>query len=145
MIRVVIDTNVVISALLAPEGFEDRVLKLALHRYIQLYVSAPILDEYGRVLHSAKFRFTKAQINRIIRGIREAANQIHPMRRLTKCHHEQDNRFLECAEAAGADFLVTGNARHFPRQYKTIEVVSSRRLVELLAIIRIRRPARKSR
>ena len=145
MIRVVIDTNVVISALLTPEGFEDRVLKLALHRYIQLYVSAPILAEYGDVLHNSKFRFSKVRINRIIREIREAANQIEPMRILSKCRHEPDNRFLECAEAAGADFLVTGNARHFPTQYKTTAVVSSRRLVELLAIVRIRRPVRKNR
>lgn len=45
MTRVVLDTNVVVSALFSPAGFEDRVLKLALHGSVQLYVSAPILDE----------------------------------------------------------------------------------------------------
>jgi uncharacterized protein len=45
---------------------------------------------------------------------------------------ETDNRFLECAEAAGADFLVTGNRRHFPNVWKTTRIVSARELVEFV-------------
>jgi predicted nucleic acid-binding protein len=37
-----------------------------------------------------------------------------------------DNRFLECAESAGADFLVTGNRRHFPKVWKTARIVNAR-------------------
>jgi putative PIN family toxin of toxin-antitoxin system len=59
MIRVVLDTNVVVSALLSPAGFEDRALRLALHGHVQLYVSSPILNEYGRVLSSPKLASAK--------------------------------------------------------------------------------------
>ena len=44
-----------------------------------------------------------------------------------------DNRFLECAEAAEADYLVTGNTRHFPRSYQNTQIVSGRRLLDILA------------
>jgi predicted nucleic acid-binding protein len=51
---------------------------------------------------------------------------------VTACRDEPDNRFLECAEAAGAEFLVTGNKRHFPQRWKTTRVANAR---EVLALI----------
>ena len=47
--------------------------------------------------------------------------------------HEPDNRFLECAEAAAADFLVTGNTRHFPKSWKTTKIVNARQFLDVLA------------
>ena len=43
------------------------------------------------------------------------------------------NRFLECAEAAEADYLVTGNTRHFPQSYKTAQIVTGRRLLDIFS------------
>jgi predicted nucleic acid-binding protein len=43
---------------------------------------------------------------------------------------ERDNRFLECAESAGADFLVTGNRQHYPSVWKTTRIVNARELIE---------------
>lgn len=51
---------------------------------------------------------------------------------VTVSPHEPDNRFLECAEAAAADYLVTGNRRHFPRRYKATEVVTPRQFLEIV-------------
>lgn len=48
---------------------------------------------------------------------------------------ERDNRFLECAESAGADFLVTGNRRHFPAVWKTTRIVSTRELIEAVSSV----------
>ncbi len=45
-------------------------------------------------------------------------------------HDPDDNRFLECAEAARADYLVTGNTRHVPRHWRGTEVVNARELIE---------------
>jgi predicted nucleic acid-binding protein len=50
-------------------------------------------------------------------------------RTLTASPDEADNRFLECTEAGGADFLVTGNKKHFPKRWKTTEVVNTRELL----------------
>lgn len=131
MIRVVLDTNVLVSALLSPTGWEDRVFKLALHGYVQLYISPPVLAEYERVLSSSKFAFSNPRVRSTLRHIAAAAHSVHPMRILDQCRHEQDNRFLECADAAGADYLITGNKRHFPAQWKQTSVVNAREFSEL--------------
>jgi putative PIN family toxin of toxin-antitoxin system len=118
MTRVVLDTNVVVSALLSPAGFEDRVLKLSLGGRVQLYISAPVLAEYERVPASSKFGFNKRRIRSAVSRLRAASHTVNPVRRLSACRHDDDNRFLECADAASADFLITGNQRHFPARWK---------------------------
>jgi len=55
-----------------------------------------------------------------------------PRAKLTVSPDESDNRFLECAEAARADYLVTGNTKHFPARYKTTAVVTGRHFLDLL-------------
>ena len=45
---------------------------------------------------------------------------------------ESDNRLLECAEAAGADYLVTGNTRHFPKTFKSTAIVTPKQFMDLL-------------
>jgi predicted nucleic acid-binding protein len=47
---------------------------------------------------------------------------------------EADNRFLECAGEAQADYLVTGNKRHFPKRWKSTQVVNARELLELIGV-----------
>jgi uncharacterized protein len=58
---------------------------------------------------------------------------VHPSNVLTVASHEPDNRFLECAESAKADFLVTGNKRHFPNVWKSVRVVNARELLTLIS------------
>jgi predicted nucleic acid-binding protein len=60
------------------------------------------------------------------------STMIAPATTLAVSPDETDNRFLECAEAAGVDFLVTGNRRHFPNVWKTTRIVSARELVEFV-------------
>jgi hypothetical protein len=57
------------------------------------------------------------QIEATRAGIRKKAEFVRPMHTLAISTHESGNRFLECAEAAEADYLVTRNARHFPRPF----------------------------
>jgi len=46
---------------------------------------------------------------------------------------ETDNRFLECAISAGADYIITGNARHFPERLESIRIVTPREFLDLVA------------
>jgi len=130
MIRVVLDTNVVVSSLFSPLGFEDRVLKVTLQGHAQLYISLPILSEYERVLSSPKFDFNKARVRGTLLRIQKCVHTVYPMRTLTKCRHGEDNRFLECADVAGAGFIITGNQRHFPAHWKQTSVVNAREFLE---------------
>jgi predicted nucleic acid-binding protein len=51
---------------------------------------------------------------------------VTPTRRVSVSPDEPDNRFLECADAAQSDYLITGNKRHFPKQWKTTSIVNAR-------------------
>lgn len=129
MTRVVLDTNVVISALLTPAGSEAAVLLLGLHGAISLYVSTPVFAEYEAVLARPKFRLEPARLKDVLVQLRRSCHFVEPTQHITASPDEADNRFLECAEEASADFLVTGNRRHFPKSWKGTQVVSAQQLL----------------
>ena len=133
MIRAVLDTNVVVSAVLTRGGAEAHALDLAAARKIQLYVTEPILTEYEEVLRRSKFsRVSRKAIDDALGLIRRVAILVKPKEKLSISSDEDDNRFLECAQAADADYLVTGNKRHFPEQWRRCTIIGARELVELL-------------
>jgi len=132
MTRVVLDTNVVVSAMLAEHGNEAQVLKLACAGELLVFVTEEILAEYDEVLHRPHFRhFTEANIQANLDGL-SRGQFVQPGFRLTVSPDAKDNRFLECAQAADADFLVTGNKRHFPAVWNHTKIVNARELLEAI-------------
>lgn len=129
-IRVVLDTNVVVSAHLNEEGYESHVLDLVLARKLGIAVTEKILAEYECVLRRPKFAITSRQVTRSICLLRAAAQIVNPLREIKAARDPDDNCFLECAEASRADYLVTGNKRHFPRSWRQTLVVNARELIE---------------
>ena len=132
-LRLVIDTNVVVSPALKPDGLQRTVLLLAITKPARLYVSAPILDEYRNVLKRRELRIRKGLRRQFLQLIENRAHLVVPRRRLKVTADEGDNIFLECADAARADYLVTGNQRHFPPFWKCTKIISSREFVALAA------------
>jgi putative PIN family toxin of toxin-antitoxin system len=132
MIRIVLDTNVLISAHLKDTGAEARVFDLVTNQLISLCVSEAILIEYEAVLSRRKFRIDKERVNQSMDLIRRVAVLITPTGSVSASSDEPDNRFLECAEKAKADYLVTGNKRHFPKRWKDTKVVNAREFLELI-------------
>ena len=109
--RVVLDTNVIISALNFP-GNERLVLELALRGRFELCLSPFILEEVAGVL-GRKFDWSGERSSQALRALRGGATIIDPPRlpEVIKGGHA-DNRVLECAVATNADYLVTGDRRH---------------------------------
>ena len=109
--RVILDTNVIVSALNFP-GNERLVLELALRGRFELCLSRFILDEVAGVL-TRKFDWDEDRAAQVLQGIENGATVIDPPRlpELIEGGHA-DNRILECAVAAGADYLITGDRRH---------------------------------
>lgn len=132
MISVVLDTNIVVSALLSPKGSEAAVFRLCLSGIIHIYVSEPILQEYEGVLSRPKFKRSLSVVHQLMAGIRQASELVVPARSLSVSTDRSDNRFLECAEAAKAEFLVTGNRRHVPAEWKGTKIVGAPQLLALL-------------
>ena len=109
--RVVLDTNVIISALNFP-GNERMVLELALRGRFEFYLSMFIPEEVAGAL-TRKFGWDEERAAQAILVIENAATVTDPPRlaEVIEGGHA-DNRVLECAVAAGADYLVTGDRRH---------------------------------
>ena len=135
MIRLVLDTNAVVSAQLKPAGLEAVVLLLALRRVVQLCISPPILAEYQRVLYKPKLKFNPRRVEAVLLDIGAASRLVHPVDVLTAASHESDNRFLECVQAARADYLVTGNKRHFPKQWGSAKIVNAHEFLHETALL----------
>jgi putative PIN family toxin of toxin-antitoxin system len=130
--RVVLDTNVVVSACLTPGGAAATIVELALLGTFTLCISPDVLDEYREVLARTKFSRQHERIKILLDGIADVAVMVAPKHRVSILQDYEDNRFLECAVAAEADFLVTGNLKHFPAAFKNVRMVSPRDfLVEL--------------
>jgi putative PIN family toxin of toxin-antitoxin system len=132
-LRLVIDTNIIVSAALKPAGLQRTVLLLALTKPARLYVSDGILAEYWTVLSRPELGIRKGLRNQFLQLIRNHAHCIVPSRQVRAAKDLSDDKFLECADAARADYLVTGNLRHFPHFWKTTKVISSRELIELVS------------
>ena len=103
MIRVVIDTNILVSALLQPLGLPAAVLMLALSGEVQLWVSDAVFAEYSEVIRRPYLKRPPAVIEGTLQSIRKLGYWVKPSVRVEECTDLDDNAFLECAQAAGAD------------------------------------------
>jgi putative PIN family toxin of toxin-antitoxin system len=132
-LRLVIDTNVVISAALKPDGLQRTVLLLALTKPARLYVSEAILSEYREVLARPELQIRKGIRQQLLQLIDNRSHVVAPTRLLQVTSDPDDNMFLECADAARADYLITGNQRHFPKFWKQTKVITTREFITVVA------------
>ena len=132
-LRLVIDTNVLVSAALKPNGLERTVFLLATTKPARWYVSAPIMAEYSAVLAYPELKIRKSLRLQIIQLIKNHAYSITPSPLPQVTTDPDDNIFLECANAARADYLITGNQRHFPRFWKKTKVINSKEFLDIVA------------
>ena len=132
-LRLVIDTNIVVSAALKPDGLQRTVLLLAITKPARLYVTEAIVAEYREVLARPELKIRKGLRQQLLQFIRSHGHSVTPARPLQVARDADDNKFLECADAARADYLVTGNQRHFPKFWKKTKVITSREFISMVA------------
>jgi putative PIN family toxin of toxin-antitoxin system len=130
-LRLVVDTNIVVSAALKPDGLQRPLLVIT--RPARLYVTEAIMAEYREVLARPRMNICRGPRQQFLQLIRNHARTITPARALEVTPDPDDNTFLECADAARADYLVTGNQRHFPKFWKKTKVITSREFVNIVA------------
>jgi putative PIN family toxin of toxin-antitoxin system len=132
-LRMVVDTNVIVSAALKPESLQRTSLLIAISKPARLYVSNPILAEYAEVLSRPELRIRRGLRLQLLQLIESHSYIVKPSRRIEAASDPDDNMFLECADAARADYLLTGNRRHFPTFWKSTKVIGVRDFIELAA------------
>lgn len=113
MIKVVLDTNVIISAALSDLGNPARIIDLASVGIIDIYYSNEILAEYEEVLSRDKFGFSKEKQVAAIEMISKNGIRIDPIKSKIQISDMDDIIFYDAAKTIEA-YLVTGNIKHYP-------------------------------
>jgi len=113
--KLVIDTNVIVSGLLTPFGNSAEILRLFADRKLILYYDSRILTEYYEVLNRPKFDFNKEKISVILKEIELSGELIIGIPLKESLPDPDDNMFLEVALAGKVECIVTGNLNHFPQ------------------------------
>jgi len=108
VLRAVFDTNVYISALLVPGSKAEDAYLHAVRGKVRLFTSPAILTELAKKLRE-KFLWDDGRIVAALKHISRVAEVVKPQIRITLLKDKPDNRILECARAASADIIVTGD------------------------------------
>jgi uncharacterized protein len=124
---------VLVSAALKPESLQRTTFLLAITKPARFYVSRPILEEYLDVLSRPELQIRKGLRVQLLQLIKNHSHIVVPSRCLEVANDPDDDMFLECADKAGADYLVTGNQKHFPIFWKKTKVITPREFISLVA------------
>jgi uncharacterized protein len=122
--RVVFDTNIYISALACPAGNAEAAYLQAIRGRFDLYTSVAILTETAGVLQM-KFDWEESRIRQAVQEISQVATVLRPRPTLHILKDEPDNRILECAIAAQAQWIVSGD-RHLLtlRRHENCDIIA---------------------
>ena len=126
MLRVVLDTNVVVSGLLHQKGAPAAILDAATSKLFRSYISQSLLDEYHEVLARDYLGVDQRRAARFLADLRKVAIFVVPRGKISVARDPDDDRVMECALEARADFIVTGNIRDFPSPFHGVRVVAPR-------------------
>jgi len=130
-VRIVLDTNIFISALVFSGGRADEVLRRVVEGRAHLILSKAIINELLEVL-SRKFERDKEALSRIAVFLSDISELVHPRRKLAVLEDEPDNRILECAISGKAELIITGDRAMLKLvKYKEIKIVSLKKYLDL--------------
>ena len=131
MVYAVIDTNILVSALITHNANASTVKvveSIFMHKLSPLY-NEEIIDEYKEVLYRAKFKLSESEIEPLLNFIKQYGVDSSRMPFDGDMPDEDDRVFYEVTLSKEDSFLVTGNLKHFP---KTPQVVTASQMVEIL-------------
>ena len=114
--KVTVDTNVIVSALMNVNGSPARILALILNGGLNILYDNRILFEYINVLSRKEFGFESEIINDLIEFIKKNGECINAGITKAKFSDETDKKFYEVYKSAEAHYLITGNIKHFPME-----------------------------
>jgi len=129
--KIVLDTNVLVSGLLTPFGPSGEIVRMVFSGEILLYIDARILSEYQDVLHRPKFNFNKDHIGTLLYFIEQYGQFISSSPLTNRLPDFDDEPFLEVAIAGRVRSLVTGNTAHYHSPLrKGVNILSPSEFIE---------------
>lgn len=129
--KIVLDTNVLVSGLLTPFGPSGKIVRMVFSGELTLYIDARILVEYKDVLHRPRFKFNKDDIGILLDFIKQYGQFTSSSPLKNRLPDPDDEPFLEVAFAGMVKSLVTGNRKHFSSSViKGINILSPSEFIE---------------
>jgi putative PIN family toxin of toxin-antitoxin system len=125
--KIVLDTNVVVSALINASGIPGKILALVLNGKTKLLYDTRIIFEYIDVLSRKEFKFGKETINDMVDYFKSDGEFINSEYSNVKFIDETDKKFYEVFKSGEAGYLITGNIKHFP---KANSIVNPKEFIE---------------
>jgi putative PIN family toxin of toxin-antitoxin system len=127
---IILDTNVLVSALIQKSFPHYIVFDYVLNEQVKLYLSEELMNEYREVLSRPKFAKIDDFLNNseiVLSRFEKIATFYDPKNRLNIIKDKSDNKLLELADESNANFLITGNSVDFTMtKYKETQVLSPR-------------------
>jgi len=112
---VVVDTNILVSALIVPGSKPDQIVEMALTSQLNLCYSDEILAEYELVLFRPKFNFNQETVKLWLNCLTESGRKVSPTQSVFEFQDESDRKFYDVAKTCNA-YLITGNIKHYPTE-----------------------------
>lgn len=129
--KIVLDTNVLVSGLLTPFGPSGEIVRMVFSGELTVYIDARILAEYKDVLHRPKFKFNEDHIGILLDFIKQYGQFTSSSPLKNRLPDPDDEPFLEVAIAGMVNSLVTGNKKHYPSSvFKGIHIFSPSEFLE---------------
>jgi len=125
--RIVLDTNVIVSALLIPSSLPAKILDSVLKKELTIVYDNRILSEYIYVLFKKNLKINKQAAQYILGFIKKEGEFVIPVPEKIKFTDESDKKFYEVYKSGNALYLITGNKKHFPTE---AEIVTPREFIE---------------
>ena len=123
--KIVLDTNVLVAGLLSPFGPCGDIMRMVSSGNLTLCVDARVLSEYHEVLKRPRFHFDPDKVASILDYIEHSGWVVSPAPLSASLPDPDDEPFLEIAISGNVEYVVTGNAVHFPSELcQGVKVVS---------------------
>ena len=138
--RVVLDANVLLSAVISPRGTPAQILRLWEGEHFELVISPPILAELERVIHypriQERYNLSEEYVGQFLQSIGSGATVVDPAVELSVIEKDpSDDRYLECAVASEASYIVTGDGHLLDlEEYGGVAILNP---AEFLALVKL--------
>ncbi len=135
--KVVLDTNVIVSGLLFPGGIPDKIVRACLTGQISNATSPDLLTELRRILQK-KFNLSEERVAMLLDLMKENSELVYPVERIKKIKaDEADNRVLECALTAKVQFIISGDQKHLLKLkfFQDIEILSPAKFFQITHLV----------
>jgi putative PIN family toxin of toxin-antitoxin system len=125
-LRAVIDTNIFLAGLLNADGGAAKIIRAFQDGEFELVVTRDVFDEYVRVIHLFDNDVPAHESEELLELVFAKAVKARPATGQGVCTDADDEKFLSAALGGHADFIVTKNRKHFPKNASSVKIVNVR-------------------